>query len=90
MLKKFVKWVMSFFKKRGPITLDLKTIENSARVSMDDKGKVTLEKWKETYRNRKIKAVVYGLVRVCPGKRHAWFDSSVGLIRKQVIIGVDK
>lgn len=22
------------------------------------------------------------LVRVCPGKRHAWFESSAGLVRK--------
>jgi uncharacterized protein affecting Mg2+/Co2+ transport len=28
------------------------------------------------------KAVIGELVKVCPGKRHAWYSSNVGLIRK--------
>jgi len=32
----------------------------------------------------KPKAQLYELVRVCPGGRHAWFDSNIGLVRKQV------
>lgn len=32
---------------------------------------------------RVIRRITMGhLVRVCPGKRHAWFESSVGLVRK--------
>ena len=30
----------------------------------------------------KQKAVVGNLIRVCPGKRHAWFESNLGPIRK--------
>lgn len=35
----------------------------------------------------KAKTVVVGkLVRVCPGKNHAWFESPVGLIRKPYVV----
>lgn len=30
----------------------------------------------------KSKAVLYSLISICPGKRHAWYESSVGRIRK--------
>lgn len=32
----------------------------------------------------KIKVVVTKLIRVCPGKRHAWYESNVGPIRKEI------
>lgn len=28
------------------------------------------------------KMTIYDLVRVCPGGRHAWYNSSIGLVRK--------
>jgi len=36
-----------------------------------------------TPRSKSIGSVkIYRMVRRCPGGRHAWFDSSAGLIRK--------
>lgn len=40
---------------------------------------------KKAKRNWFRKAVVVGnLIRECPGKRHAWFESAVGPIRKPI------
>lgn len=33
----------------------------------------------------KTKVILGPLVKLCPGKRHGWFESNVGLIRKPVI-----
>jgi hypothetical protein len=30
----------------------------------------------------KVQVVIGKLIRVCPGKRHAWYESNVGNIRK--------
>lgn len=30
----------------------------------------------------KIKVIVGKFIRTCPGKRHAWYESNVGQIRK--------
>lgn len=35
-------------------------------------------------RRSKSRVTVGELVRYCPGGRHAWYNSSVGLIRKQL------
>lgn len=32
----------------------------------------------------KAPVVILSVVRLCPGKRHAWYNSPVGLIRKPV------
>jgi hypothetical protein len=31
-----------------------------------------------------VKPILYRLKYICPGGRHAWFESSVGLIRKPI------
>ncbi len=36
-------------------------------------------------REKKKKAVLGDLIRVTPGKRHAWYQSNVGIIRKTYI-----
>ena len=28
---------------------------------------------------------IYGINRICPGKRHAWYDTDIGLIRKPIM-----
>lgn len=33
---------------------------------------------------KKVKVVIYDLVRVCAGGHHAWYNSNVGLIRKPI------
>lgn len=33
---------------------------------------------------KKIKVVVGKLIKPCPGKRHGWFESNVGRIRKPI------
>ena len=33
----------------------------------------------------KEKVVIGQLISICPGKRHAWFESNVGKIRKQYL-----
>lgn len=35
-------------------------------------------------RRIKPKATITALSRVCPGGRHAWFESNVGLVRKPI------
>lgn len=32
----------------------------------------------------KTKVVLGKLVKLCPGKRHGWYESNVGIIRKPV------
>ncbi len=32
----------------------------------------------------KVKVVLGELVKLCPGKRHGWYQSNVGVIRKPV------
>lgn len=32
------------------------------------------------------KVTIYGIIKTCPGGTHAWYDSSVGPIRKQIQI----
>lgn len=33
---------------------------------------------------KKKKAIVGKLLKITPGKRHAWYESNVGVIRKQI------
>ena len=33
---------------------------------------------------QRSKASLGKMVRLCPGKRHAWFESSTGIIRKPI------
>lgn len=32
----------------------------------------------------KTKVIIGKLVRICPSKRHAWYQSNVGIIRKPI------
>lgn len=32
----------------------------------------------------KKKVILYSVTAICPGFRHAWFDSNVGEIRKEI------
>jgi len=34
---------------------------------------------------KKSKIVLGDLVKVCPGKRHAWFNSNIGVVRKPYV-----
>lgn len=33
---------------------------------------------------KKVKVILGEMVKICPSKKHAWFESNVGLIRKQI------
>ena len=34
-------------------------------------------------KDKKIKLVIYGLIKVCPSRRHAWYDTNLGFpVRK--------
>lgn len=48
------------------------------------KPKITNMKEVQSIFFKKRIAVVGDLVKVCPGKRHAWYNSNVGLIRKPI------
>lgn len=33
---------------------------------------------------KKVQVIVGKLIRVCPGKKHAWYESNVGPVRKEI------